>query len=158
MGRPRKAVEVIWAEGKTHMSKEDYERRKAQEVALIDDDLQPPEYLPVRLKRRFEWYVQQLDKLNIIGNVDAELLARYVASEEQYQAVAKKLLKLDPVNDNDLYTKLASTQNKLFTQCRQAGNDLGLSITARGKLVLPVPDEKDKAPETVEDALFGDAL
>ena len=157
MGRPRKSAAVLEIEGKSHKSKAELEERKLQEEAmLIDDELSPPDFLPKRLKDRFEWYVGQLRELNLIGNVDAELLARYVTSQEQYEKVAKKISRLDPVNNLEEYSKLVTAQNKLFTQCRQAGSDLGLSITSRGKLVVPQKEEVKE--ETDEEKLFGGAL
>ena len=156
MGRPRKAAAVIEMEGKSHRTKAELEERRRQEVAVVDDELQPPSFLTKKLAERFNWYVEQLKELEIIGNVDAELLARYVASQDQYETVSKRIRNLDPIKQMDEYTKLVTAQNKLFTQCRQAGNDLGLSITSRGKLVVPQKEESEE--KTEEEKLFGDAL
>lgn len=157
MGRPKKPAELIKFEGKTHIGKEELERRKAEELPVIDDEITPPKYLTPTLKKRFNWYVEQLKELNIIGNVDAELLARYVVSEDQYQTISVKIQTVNPLGDIDLYSKLVNAQSKLFNQCRTAGSDLGLSITSRGKLVIPQVKEPPKEL-TPEQKLFGGSL
>lgn len=157
MARPRKALAVLKAEGKSHRTKAELEEREKQELEVISDKIEPPSFLSKGQKERFGWYVDELSRLNIIGNVDAELLARYVVSQDQYETVAKKLSRLDPIGQMDEYNKLINIQNKLFTQCRQAGNDLGLSITSRGRLVIPEA-EGEKKELTPEEKLFGGAL
>lgn len=156
VGRPRKTAAVLELEGRSHKTKAELEQRRQEEIVVATDELHPPDFLPKRLKDRFKWYVGQLEELNLIGNVDAELLARYVTSQDQYENVAKKIMRLDPVKNMEDYSKLVTAQNKLFTQCRQAGNDLGLSITSRGKLVVPKKEEVKE--QTDEEKLFGGAL
>lgn len=156
MARPKKSWRVIEAEGKSHRTKEEMEQRKQTEPETISDNVEPPEFLPARLKTQFKWYVKELERLKIIGNVDADALGRYLVSQEQYEIVSKKLMKLDPVNDLEAYGKLTTIQNKAFTNARQSGNDLGLSISSRGKLV--VPEDKEKPKETPDEQLFGQQL
>lgn len=157
MARPRKAWQVIEAEGKSHRTKAEMNERKEKELDVIADDIKPPSFLNASQKKQFNWYVEQLSLLNIIGNLDTELLARYVVSQDQYERIIAKMAKLDPVDDIEIFAKLTTAQNKLFVQCRQAGNDLGLSITSRGKLVVPKLNEEEKEL-TPEERLFGNSL
>ena len=55
---------------------------------------------------------------------------------------------------SDIYEmeKLATMQDKAFKQCRASGNDLGLSITSRCKLVMP---EKTEDPKPNKFSKFG---
>ena len=57
------------------------------------------------------------------------------------------------IDDEDYY-KFCTLQDKIFKQVRQVGNDLGLSISSRCKLVVPTKQEEEKE-ETLEDKLFG---
>ena len=148
---------MLQARGKKNLTKEEIEQRKAEEIEFPSDEIIAPEYLLARMKREFYKYAKQLKEIGIIGNVDADLLAKYVMSEDQYRTVSREILRLDMVKDLKTYTSLVTAQNKLFTQCRQAGSDLGLSITSRGKLVVPKGDEEDKE-QTPEEKLFGNAL
>lgn len=158
MVKTKQSIHVLEAKGNKHFSKEEIEKRKAAEPDLIDDGIKVPEYLPVRLKNRFDWYVKELKRLKIIGNTDSESLARYLVSEDRYQVISKEILKLDPVKNYEKMDQLSKLQTKFYKQARESGNDLGLSISSRGKLVIPSGEkEKDKAV-TDEERLFGKAL
>lgn len=157
MARPKESIHVLQMKGKTHLSKEEIEKRKAEEVVAPSDNVEPPDYLPARLKRRFNEYTEQLIEMNIFGNVDAEAMGRYLVAEDAYQTTSKALLKLDPVAESEEYGKLLNSQNKLFTQARTMANDLGLSISSRGKLAVPQVKE-DTKPKTETEKRFANRL
>ena len=85
-------------------------------------------------------------------NLDCEVLARYVMLENQFQQISTKLLQLNI--DDEEYYKFCNLQEKIFKQVRQVGNDLGLSISSRCKLVVP-SKEKEEKELSIEDKLFG---
>ena len=85
-------------------------------------------------------------------NLDCEVLARYIILENQFQQISTKLMSLY-IEDEDYY-KFCTLQDKIFKQVRQVGNDLGLSISSRCKLVMPTKQEEEKE-ESLEDKLFG---
>lgn len=157
MPRPRESIHVIQMKGKTHIGKEEIERRKAEEVKAPSDNVEAPDYLPARLKKRFNEYAEQLVEMNIFGNVDADALGRYLIAQESYENVSKALLKMDPIKNMDDYSKIVTTQTKLFGQARQTANDLGLSISSRGKLVLP-KQEPNVKPKTETEKRFANRL
>lgn len=150
MGRPKQSIHVLQSKGKTHMGKEEIARRMAEEVVAPSNNVVAPEFLPIRLKRRFDEYAKQLVEMNIFGNVDAEALARYLVSQEAYEMTSKKILTMDPQKNIDLYSKMVNVQNKFFTQARATANDLGLSISSRGKLVLPELNKEVKVKTETE--------
>ena len=84
-------------------------------------------------------------------NLDCEVLARYVMLENQFQQISTKLLQLN-IEDEEYY-KFCNLQEKIFKQVRQVGNDLGLSISSRCKLVVPTK-EKEEKEASLEDKLF----
>lgn len=157
MARPKESIHVIQMKGKTHMGKAEIEQRKAEEVKAPSDNVAAPDYLPARLKTRFNEYAKQLVDLNIFGNIDAEALGRYLTAQDAYEVASKAMLKMDIVNDIDQYSKLVNVHNKLFTQARQTANDLGLSISSRGKLVLP-KDNTPVKPKTETEMRFANRL
>lgn len=155
MARPKESIHVLQLKGKTHLSKEEIEKRKVEEVVAPSDNVEPPDYLPARLKRRFNEYTEQLIEMNIFGNVDAEAMGRYLIAEDAYQTASKALLKMEVTSEE--YGKLLNNQNKLFTQARTMANDLGLSISSRGKLAVPQVKE-DTKPKTETEKRFANRL
>lgn len=159
MARPRQPVELIIANGKKHLTKDEIAERRAAEVAPCTDDLDPPSYLTAAEKKRFTKLVGQLVKIKIMGETDVETLARYVSAQTLYEKAVKDLRKLDKEKPErkdydtrddflvmyDIWTKAAETavklQDRYFKQAQTAARDLGLTISSRCKLVAPVKDE-----------------
>lgn len=81
--------------------------------------------------------------------LDEDCLARYLLSKNNYLKITKKLNNIMTKKDikvSDIES-LVSIQDKFFKQCRSAAGDLGLSISSRCKLILPVdptPPKKNK--------------
>ena len=152
MAGQRQSIELLLAKGKKNFSKAEIEERKAKEVKANADNIKPPAYLSEELIPNFEYIANQLIEIGIMTNLDCEVLARYVILENQFQQISTKLMSLD-VNDEDYY-KFCTLQDKIFKQVRQVGNDLGLSISSRCKLVVPTKEKEEKEP-SIEDKLFG---
>ena len=152
MAGQRQPIELLLAKGKKNFSKAEIEERKAKEVKANTDNIQPPAYLSKELIPNFEYIANQLTDIGIMTNLDCEVLARYVMLENQFQQISSKLLQLNI--DDEEYYKFCNLQEKIFKQVRQVGNDLGLSISSRCKLVVP-SKEKEEKEETLEDKLFG---
>jgi len=143
MARPKKPLAVILGNGNSsHLTKEEIEARKAQEVKANNDMVEAPSYLPDDLKEEFDRIAGQLIDIGIMSNLDCEALARFIVSEYQYQKVLKKALKMSP--DNDKYMDMLTMQEKLFKMARAAASDLGLTISSRCKLVIPKANTDDK--------------
>lgn len=142
MSGQKQPVDLVLANGKKHLTKEEIEQRKSQEVKADSDNIVAPSYLTKKQSEKFNYYVEELLKVKIIANLDAETLARQVATEFQFEAVAKKLRQTN-ILDSD-YEKLLVAYDKLFKMCRQGASDLGLTVSSRCKLVIPKPPEKQK--------------
>lgn len=166
MGRPRQPVKVIISKGKKHLTKKEIEERLSEEVEPCADDLTAPTYLTIAEKSRFTKIAAQLEKLKVMGETDTETLARYVTAQLQYEKVTKELraaMKNRPnPKDEDYYAnidtwvgiqeRLAKLQDRYFKQAHTAATALGLTISARCKLVVPKADE---APKENKFAKFG---
>ena len=152
MAGQRQPIELLLAKGNKHLTKAEIEERKAKEIKASNDDIKPPSYLNEKLIPHFNYIADQLLDIGIMTNLDCEVLARYVILENQFQQISTKLMNLD-IDDEDYY-KFCTLQDKIFKQVRQVGNDLGLSISSRCKLVVPTKQEEEKE-ETLEDKLFG---
>lgn len=141
VARPRQPIDLIIAKGKKHLTKEEIEQRKAQEVKAPADKVKAPSYLPKELKKEFNKIAKDLLDIGIMSNLDIDALARFVIARKMYLDLTEKMLE----NPDMLLDKgVIQTQDKLFKQCRAAASDLGLTISSRAKLIMPKPKEDDK--------------
>lgn len=170
-GRNKQPLSVIQGKGRSnHLTKAEIKMRQKHEEQMRGptENIKPPSYLTVAQKREFEELADKLVALEIFSELDVDSLARYLDSKHQYVQLVKDLKKVKPtitvigddgkkqVIANDDYPKLQRTKNALFTECRSAASDLGLSITSRLKLVIPKPTEK--TPTSEAEKRFGGRL
>lgn len=169
-GRPKQPLSVIQGKGKSnHLTKTEIKKREKQEnrVRGDTDKIIAPSYLTKKQREEFEEIADELIMLDIFSNLDVDNLARYIDSKHQYikitraqrtMKVTEKLVIDEEGNKrvfaNDDYGKLQRVRNTLFTECRTAASDLGLSITSR--LSLVIPDKKDDKPKSEFEQKFGD--
>lgn len=144
MGRRREPIALIEAKGRKHLTKAEIEERKAQEPDAPDDDLVAPEYLSEKQTNEFDHLVYELKRIGIIGNVDSEALGRYIVLKDQFVSLTKQLNKRGLINNIDEYDKVSRAQIRCFNAVRAAANDLGLTISSRGKLIMPKLPEEPK--------------
>ncbi|HZG83842.1 phage terminase small subunit P27 family [Paenibacillus sp.] len=168
-GRNKQPINLILLKGKSHLTKEQIEERTKTEVKAPADDVKPPKYLTKTLKKEFTEIASELQRIDLITNLDVDALARFLLAREQYVRVTKELRSIPPTITvehpetgkklkvaNEQYGDMLLAQDKLFKQCRAAASDLGLTISSRCRLVVPKkPEEKNP---TEEEQLFGDAL
>lgn len=137
---------MIVAKGKTHLTKEEKERRKAEEASVPPEyrEVEIPEYLLQwpDLVSTFDRYVVMLRALlqDNFGQPDADCLARYVVSEHLYESFTTKLIYLD--SPGDIKT-LQIAQDRAFRQAHTCASALGLTVTSRCKLVVPSAPDGD---------------
>ena len=153
-GRNKQPLSVIQGKGKSnHLTKNEISKRKKHEEKMRGptENIHAPSYLTATQKREFVEIADKLVALDIFSELDVDSLARYLDSKHQYIQLIKAMKKIKPVETvelesggfvtvaNESYPKLIRSKNSLFTECRTAANDLGLSITSRLKLVIPEP-------------------
>lgn len=166
-GRPKQPLSVIQGKGKSnHITKEEMKKRKAHEESMRGDvdNIVAPSYLTKKQKEEFYSIASELLKLDIFSNLDVDNLSRYIDSRDQYIKITRALRSMKVVENveiavnkkrkfaNDEYAKLQRVRNTLFTECRTAASDLGLSITSRLSLVIP---EKEEEEQSEFDRKFG---
>lgn len=144
-GRNKQPLSVIQGKGKSnHLTKAEIESRKEHEESIkgFTDRVDAPSYLTAAQKKEFEELSNELIRIEIFSNLDVDSLARYLDSRDQYINLVKLLRKTKPDDDFKTYSQMQRTKNLLFSECRSAANDLGLTITSRLKLVIPKSDEE----------------
>ena len=158
MARPREPINLIEAKGRSHLTKAEIDERRAAEVQPCTDEIEAPGFLTAAQKKHFLKLAGQLEKIRIMGETDVDTLARYVTAQSMYEKATKELRALSkdkPKRDEpDYYTQLdlwyaaqgsaAKLQDRYFKQASALARDLGLTISSRCKLVVPVKDEKPK--------------
>lgn len=144
MGNPREPIELILAKGKKNLTKAEIKERRDSEVKPIADNIVAPIFLTKKQKEEFYKISDQLTKLKIMGETDVDALARYIIANDFYINAIKKMRTKEVKNDPFLFDKWARIQERYFKQCRSSANDLGLSISSRCKLVVPVPKDPPK--------------
>lgn len=155
MAGARQPIELVLANGKKHLTKDEINERLRSEVKPCTDDIVAPSYLTAAEKKRFDKQAEQLQKIKIMGETDVETLARYVTAQSLYEQAVKDLRKAQKERPKDadalaliqwavLLDKLDKRQDRYFKQAQTAASALGLTITSRCKLVLPVKEETPK--------------
>ncbi len=159
MAGPRQPIELVIARGKKNLTKAEIEARRAAEVTPSTDDLTAPAYLTAAQKKHFNKLAGQLEKIKIMGETDVDTLARYVVAETEYQTAVRELRKLakDRPTDRDaedyfhkleqwsVLTDIADKrQERYYKQASALARDLGLTISSRCRLQVPVKEEPEK--------------
>lgn len=168
MAGPREPLNLVIAKGKKHLTKAEIEERQSSEVQPVTDGIAAPSFLTAKQKKEFDRIAAQLQKLKIMGETDCDTLARYVVAQELYAQAVKDLRvirKLRPKDGDDpvlalenavawaaMLDKLDKRTDRYFKQATTAAAALGLTISSRCKLVVPV---KDEAPKANKFAQFG---
>lgn len=144
MSGQRQPIELVIANNRKHLTKQEIQDRQDREIKPITDNIVAPSYLTKKQQNEFYTIADQLKKLNIMGETDVDALSRYIISKDLYIKVSKQLSKSEVINDPNVLNQYLVNQDRLFKQCRSSANDLGLSISSRCKLVVPVTEETKK--------------
>ena len=153
MAGARQPIELIQAKGKKHLTAKEIEERKQTEVKAPDNNVHAPEYLNVKQVKAFNALADELKNANIMTNLDCDLLAKFVISNNLYEVVTAKLFDPEVQDDIFAFEKLSNMQDKYFKQCLSASKEMGMTISARCKLVTPKIEKEDNP---LKKALMGD--
>lgn len=155
MARPREPVALIQAKGKKHISQAEIAERQASEVQPCTDEIVAPSYLTAAQRKHFDKLAGQLAKIKIMGETDCETLARYVSAQTLYEQAVKDLRAVHKQKPKemdageliawaDALDKLDKRIDRYFKQAHTAARALGLTISDRCKLQVPVKEEAPK--------------
>lgn len=178
MARPRQPIDLLLHKGKKHLTKKEVEERKSTEVKAKSDSIKAPDYLDRKLKLEFNKVSKELVEIGIMTNLDIDCLARFLIVKKEFLKVTKaveargptKFVEIEKKNKDgevvlkeieiidDDYERLLSMQNKIFKACRVAASDLGLSISSRCRLVMPVGNSDDDKPKTEGQKRFSNRI
>lgn len=157
-GKQREPIDLIIAKGKKHLTKEEIENRKNSEVNTDSlKNVKAPNYLTKKQKNEFMEIAEKLLNIGIMCELDEDILARYLIARDNYLKFTKLLNlaikdKSSKKNkDNSEIQKNLSAdiesylihQDRAFKQCNSCAEKLGLTITSRGRIIMPqaVPEK-----------------
>ena len=146
MARPRQPIDVIVSKGKSHKTKAEIEQRRKNEVKPLDTKIIVPEFItdPQHVKQ-FKHIAKDLDNLKVWSELDADTLGKYIVSQATYEAYLeplRKAVEAEDYKDYSLSNSLQLQQDRAFKQAHTCATALGLTITSRCKLVVPVEDDE----------------
>ncbi len=142
MAGPKQPVDLILAKGRSHLTNEEIETRRSEEVKPpAPKQLRAPKYLTGEAKKEFNAIAKQLLEIGIVSRLDTDALARYVLSQQQYLAATREAMAALKDKDGEKSAGWSLIQDRYFKQARNSAADLGLTVTSRCRLVIPKPPE-----------------
>lgn len=157
MARPREPINLVIAKGKKNLTKAEIKERQSNEVQPCVDGITPPSHLTSSQKKRFDKLAGQLQKIKIMGETDCDTLARYVVVQETYEQAVRDLRNIERQRPKGeaatleallawtaMLEKLDKRVERYFKQAQSAARELGLTISSRCKLQVPVKEEPAK--------------
>lgn len=153
MPRARQPTETL----RKHLTQAEKAERRAQELKVpAAEKAVPPKWLgrgfdeatARALKAEFKKLGTRLITAGLYTDLDADTLAHYLVARHQWELAtveAEKALQLKTSGGSDAWGKV---QARYFADARRCANELGLTMTARCKLVVP---EKEQGGGDTED-------
>ncbi|WP_186320965.1 phage terminase small subunit P27 family [Bacillus mycoides] len=159
MGRKAKPIHLHLLEGNANrLTKEEIEQRLEAEKRLQakKDKVKPPTWLDSFAKKEFKRIAGELLELDVITNIDVNALARYCDACSDYVTATKIIdeegLMVEYTNKaaetNKVPHPLLTKKKQLHEQMKSLEVELGLTPSARAKIVIP--SVKKGAKSTVE--------
>lgn len=155
-GRKRKPIELLQAEGKTHLTKAEIEARKESESTLQPnaDAIECPSWLTDEVAiEEYHRLSKELAELKLLTNLDVTTLASYCIAYANYLKATEELhgqpLVIESTNKsgftNLIQNPLILIQLKYSDEMKKHASELGLTINSRLKMVVPPKPEKKKS-------------
>jgi P27 family predicted phage terminase small subunit len=161
------------ANGGKNWTKDEIQERLSSEVQPVTDGIAAPSFLTAKQRREFDRIAAQLQKLKIMGETDCDTLGRYIVAQDLYAQAVKDLRAIrklrpkdsgDPILDlsnavawSEMLNKLDKRCDRYFKQATTAAAALGLTISSRCKLVVPVKEEQPKSNKFAQFGKAGNA-
>lgn len=149
MPGPRQPTDLIKANGRKHLSKaEEAERRRGEVRVAVPKTATPPKWLPEPLKKDFRAIGKKLIQAGIYTALDADALARYMVAQHQYLLATNEAEKALAAKNLEIADAWSKVQERYAKQARNHAADLGLTVTARCRLVIPAGPSKQAGEES----------
>lgn len=143
---------LVEARGKKHMSKAEADARRDAEVSVsAPETAEPPAWLLKKHHTEFRALGQQLIACGLYAELDKDVLAQYLVARDSWIAAQRRASQAIRAKDRASAKEWTAIQAAYFKQARQAGDAMGLAITARCRLVLPQGMEQQAQGDAPDD-------
>ena len=134
----RQPTEVLEAGGRKHLTEAEKDARRDREVHVPPpEDVVPPRWLPKKLHEEYREIGEILRTAGLYAELDRDVLGQYFLARDRWLQADKLAAKAIRDKDEALAQKWAGTQNTYFRQARQCAESMGLSVSARCRIVVP---------------------
>ena len=144
MPRPRQPTDTL----KKHISKAEAAERRSQEFSVPKaEKATPPKWLgrgfpddvAKALKAEFRKIGKQLIDVGLYTDLDADTLAHYVVARHQWElaSVQAEIALSLGIAGGKPAGAWSAIQDRYFAAARKCAGDLGLTLSARCKLIIP---------------------
>lgn len=134
----RQPTAVVEANGRKHLTEAEKDARLDREVHVPPPEAaEPPKWLPKRHHKEFREIGEILRAAGLYAELDRDVLGQYFVARDQWQRADKEAAKAIRAKDEKLAREWAAVQNTYFKQARQCGEAMGLSVSARCRIVVP---------------------
>lgn len=138
MAGRRQPTALLEANGRKHLTEAEADARRDQEVYVAPPEAaDPPSWLPKKLHKEFQEIGEILLAAGLYSELDRDVLGQYFLARERWLRTDKLAAQAIRDKDENLASKWSSTQNTYFRQARQCAESMGLSVTARCRIVVP---------------------
>lgn len=158
MGRPKKPVDVLIQDGKTHLTKAEINRRRREEAKLKgeNDKLACPDWVQGQVARNiYRATAAELKKIDLLANLDVTTLGQYANAMAKYREVNKALQGAPLLVEKQTRYGVEMVENPLFKlhvryaeETRKYGDKLGLTLGARLKLSTTPKGKQPEKPKS----------
>lgn len=160
MAGKRQPTEVVEANGRKHLTEAEKDARRDREVHVPPpDEAIPPKWLPKRLHKEYREIGEILRASGLYAELDRDVLGQYFLSRERWLRADKKAGAAIRAGDEKLAREWTGVQGTYFKQARSCAESMGLSVTSRCRIVVPLPVQNAaKAPVSAGEDEFTQRL
>ena len=149
-GRPKEPSIIARSKAasrKSHRSKEELDRREAEEMVVPLERLQPPAYLTDKQAKDFDEIARWIEDVNAINasrtggalfaTSDAESVAQYIVARDLSHFYLSRLSRASKTGNLYEEKAMARLHKQYCDQARAYATDLGLTLRGRLQVQLP---------------------
>jgi P27 family predicted phage terminase small subunit len=163
VGRKAKPIGLLVLDKKTHLTKEQIERREQAEVKPRIENIDCPDWLCENGRKEWNRVQEELKRLGLLTMIDVTALAIYCDAVANYIKATEEIKKYGQVikhtnksgATNIVTNPYVQIANKYADVIKKFSTEFGLTPSARASIAI---SKEEKKTVTEEEKLFGDAL
>lgn len=141
----KKNIEVM--EKTSHMSKSEIQARKESQVKAPSDNIVAPKFLKGQNEHNlFKYYVKELQRTDIVSNIDANALGRLALLNIRYNEIIEQERNINIASDIKTYQGLQKIEQQIAKDILTLEREFGMTSSSRSKLVVVKATNKPKNP------------